>query len=97
MNLNRNRTSAYPSSQDFYDAFDDGLMRKYAKELENRMERTEMSANDLEQEILFMQRERQAQRTPFATHEEFVEFANKLHAFTSCLTTKRATLSWSGE
>lgn len=97
MNLNRNRMTAYPSSQDFFGALNNELTQKHLNEIEERMRRDNMSVDELECEIRFMQRASQAKKTPFATHEEFVEFANKLQAYTSCLMTKRVALAWAGE
>lgn len=89
MNLNRNRYMAFPSQCDFEEASQPELVSQYSAELKKRMERDNMSAEELEYEIRFMQRAKQAKNIPFATHEEFVDFASKWQAYTSCLSARR--------
>ena len=90
MNLNRQKISAFPGAQEFFAKLNSEKTNDHLKVLETRM-RNGMEVSDLIGEIRFMERERLVRRTPFDNEADFVEFANKIHAYKSYLTVLQFT------
>jgi len=82
--MNR-RVQALPAADDFLEVLDENKTQHYVEEIKEKM-KNGMSVLELTQEIQFLQRERQVRRQPFKNQEDFADFANKMHAYTTCLT-----------